>query len=35
MFTLASTALPITATAAVVLVASLILTIGWFLLVFR
>jgi uncharacterized membrane protein len=35
MITLASTALPITATAVVVLVASLILTIGWFLLVFR
>ena len=35
MISLASTALPIFETAAVVLVASLVLTIGWFLLVFR
>ncbi|ERH01477.1 MAG: hypothetical protein J07HN6_01029 [Halonotius sp. J07HN6] len=35
MTLLASTALPITATAAVVLVASLVLTIGWLVLVFR
>lgn len=35
MISLASTVLPIPATAAVVLVASLILTIGWLILAFR
>lgn len=35
MISLASTGLPIFETAAVVLVASLILTIGWLVLAFR